>query len=87
MSNTVAAGSTPVVDGAGVRFTVFHETRGPLVYEISARALLSLFDAASAGPEDLLDAYTKGQSKIHEVACTTVGAPGLTVLTEADFPK
>ena len=87
MLTRVAAGSTPVVDGSGVRFTVFHETRGPLVYEISRSALVALFDAASEGPDDLLDAYVRGQAEIHETACKTVGAQGLNLLTEADFRR
>ena len=87
MSTRGAAGSTPVVDGSGVRFTVFHETRGPLVYEISGRALVILFDAASEAPDDLLDAYVRGQAEIHETACKTLGGQGLIMLTEADFRR
>lgn len=68
MSNRLAAGTTPLATGRGVRFTLFHETRGPQVYEVDARVLRARFGAPDDRADHLLTAYLAAQSEIHDVA-------------------
>lgn len=85
MMTRVAAGTAPVADGTGVRFTVFHEVSGPRVFEVPAQILQARFGAPSIAPDDLLAAYTRGQARIHEAASRVDTRPGITVLADSDF--
>ena len=85
MTNQTAAGNTPVVDGTGVRFTLFHDTRGPVVVEIARSTLRRIFQARSDAPDDLLDAYVNHQARIHQVATVKVPSDGMLLLADGDF--
>ncbi|WP_420225764.1 hypothetical protein [Pigmentiphaga litoralis] len=85
MTNQTAAGNTPVVDGTGVRFTLFHDTRGPVVVEIACSTLRRIFQARSDAPDDLLDAYVKHQAQIHQAATVKVPSNGMVLLADGDF--
>jgi hypothetical protein len=87
MTNQTAAGSTPVVDGTGVRFTLFHDTRGPVVVEVARSTLRRIFQARSDAPDDLLDAYVNHQARIHQVATGKVPRDGMLLLSDGDFSE
>ncbi|MDX3907783.1 MAG: hypothetical protein QHC78_19015 [Pigmentiphaga sp.] len=73
MPHRLAAGATPLATKSGVRFTLFHETRGPQVFEVDAQVLRTRFGAPDDRVDHLLTAYLAGQAEIHDVA-TTVAA-------------
>ncbi|OVZ63709.1 hypothetical protein CDO44_03355 [Pigmentiphaga sp. NML080357] len=73
MPNRLAAGTTPLATKNGVRFTLFHETRGPQVYEVDAQVLRTRFGAPDDRVDHLLTAYLAGQAEIHDVATAVPG--------------
>lgn len=87
MPNRLAAGSTPLATAQGVRFMLFHETRGPQVYEVDARVLRLRFGAPDERADHLLAAYLAGQAEIHDVAAAApAGEHGtVTRLQPEDF--
>ncbi|AZG08328.1 hypothetical protein EGT29_10770 [Pigmentiphaga sp. H8] len=87
MPHRLAAGTTPLATRDGVRFTLFHETRGPQVYEVEAQVLRSCFGAPDDRVDHLLTAYLAGQAEIHDVAAGVPGGPhgSITRLGPQDF--